>query len=250
MSFWDSFDRGFEAVNKVRQNHALSTYRKDPSKGLNELMGVDPGMAQQIQMRQQQIDQQGVQFGQQQQDRTAQMQAGQQAAGGNLQGAQSTLYGAGDFQGAQQIQQQIQQSNAQQKAQLAQQVQAVGSFSYAAKKVPAGEQRQQWIMQNAQQYGLDPQAAVQHSDDQALDAAITQAVGVDQMLKLDAQQEKTQQQGEIQERRLDISQGNLDARRYGQTHARPRAASAPKAGRSGGQQLIPLGAELNPNDGW
>lgn len=200
--FWDSFNAGFGAVNALRQNHAMSTYRKDPNKGINELGGVDPELA----MRLQQQQQQNALFGQQQQRQ------------GVLDQRQDTTWQQG--QDDRQKQQELDAT--------AQKLKVGLPYFYQASQIQDDAQRLQFMQQNAEAIGLDPSRITPETASlNSVQAHLRQGMDVADQLKLDEQHRHNLATE-------DVGQSRVENQMYGLTHAQPKVFAPKSAGKAKG----------------
>lgn len=217
--FQSGFQFGQQAVNQSFAQNALSRYAGGEKAAVNDLMRFDPEQA----MRLQDQERQNALFDQGQQDRQRQeqmmqqrQQLGQQAAGGDLEGAYGQALGSGDFEGAQELQQLIASGDKAAIAQAEREADMVGGLSYTLLQVPA-EQRAAWVQQNApklQSMGIDP-SQLGELDDTSLNLYVTQATGVKTMLANQVQNQRLEQQAQYQNQSLDIRRDNANRPRSG-----------------------------------
>lgn len=150
----------------LAKQNALRQYASDPQGGIQALMAVDPQSAVVLQKAQAEQRQQA-----------SQVQAGQAAASGDLEGAAKVAYGAGNFDLASKIQGMTKEQRDQASAafgQLASAAQSVKSIPYEKRKAALAQ-----MAPSLQPLGISQQQLESFDPtDEHIDAQVRQALGV------------------------------------------------------------------------
>jgi len=173
VGFWDAYQRSKDATQSVLARHYVggALQRGDVAGAAQEAFRL--GMLGEGQQLQQQAQQQSV--------LAARANAGSQLAVGQGQQAATGLAATGDFEGANEIRQQVAAMDAQQRAQAAQANEARARVALQIRSMPQ-EERARVGPQLAQQAGVEVPPDFDWSDTR-LDGFINSARSIDQILK-------------------------------------------------------------------